>query len=309
MPASGQQRRAVPASVVILFVSLGGALPAFSQSLGEVARQERERRKNQTPRATRVYTNDDLKKPRILDPRDSARFQAARQAPATPAALPVVAEAVEPLALPAPSSSGEPVAQTADVPQALSALPLGDVARYYQKEKQLRVEATSGVSHRPRVAPERVKLPPSLAPARVAHFSRPRVSRHAGEVARFLSALRPASEPPGVQVRSGDTLWKLAAAYLGSGMRWTELAAANPELVDPDRLEVGQWLRLPHSASAPGRRIVVREGNTMWSVARAEFGRGEAWVCIAQANAHIRNPHLIRVAQELTIPASCAARP
>jgi hypothetical protein len=38
------------------------SVPVFAQSLGDVARQEHERKKEQSPRGIHVYTNEDLKK-------------------------------------------------------------------------------------------------------------------------------------------------------------------------------------------------------------------------------------------------------
>jgi hypothetical protein len=46
------------------------------------------------------------------------------------------------------------------------------------------------------------------------------------------------------EVRSGDTLSSIAARVLGSYTRWPEIASLN-DLHDPDRLAVGQRLRLP----------------------------------------------------------------
>lgn len=51
--------------------------PVFGQSLGDVARQERQRKEQQAPRALHVYTNDDLRKSKILVPEDQARALAA----------------------------------------------------------------------------------------------------------------------------------------------------------------------------------------------------------------------------------------
>jgi LysM repeat protein len=48
-----------------------------------------------------------------------------------------------------------------------------------------------------------------------------------------------------LKVRKGDTLWKLAKAYLGRSSAWPCLAAANPSLSDPNRIYEGQNLILP----------------------------------------------------------------
>jgi LysM repeat protein len=48
-------------------------------------------------------------------------------------------------------------------------------------------------------------------------------------------------------IKSGDTLWKLAASYFGDGKRYMELFEANKDILDnPDMIKVGQKLRLPN---------------------------------------------------------------
>lgn len=47
-------------------------------------------------------------------------------------------------------------------------------------------------------------------------------------------------------VSSGDTLWGIALKLLGDGDRYREIAAYNG-LVNPDRLEIGQVIRIPGS--------------------------------------------------------------
>lgn len=46
-------------------------------------------------------------------------------------------------------------------------------------------------------------------------------------------------------VRQGDSLWSLAAEYLGDGNRWREIWEANPQIEHPRRLEPGQVLTIP----------------------------------------------------------------
>lgn len=47
-----------------------------------------------------------------------------------------------------------------------------------------------------------------------------------------------------VIVEPGDTLYSIAEDRLGSGDRWAEIAAHNPDLIDPDVIEVGQLIFL-----------------------------------------------------------------
>lgn len=52
-------------------------------------------------------------------------------------------------------------------------------------------------------------------------------------------------------VQPGDDLWSLAASLLGSGHRWSELAALNPTLDPRADLEPGQRLRVPAESESP----------------------------------------------------------
>ncbi len=68
--------------------------------------------------------------------------------------------------------------------------------------------------------------------------------------------VQPAPEPEAAatgnnyRVRSGDSLWKIAAQQLGDGNRYTEILAVNPTL-NPDRILEGTLILLPSGAAAP----------------------------------------------------------
>jgi nucleoid-associated protein YgaU len=48
------------------------------------------------------------------------------------------------------------------------------------------------------------------------------------------------------EVKSGDTLWKIAKQHYGDGNLYTEIFKANQDvLTDPDKIKVGQKLRIP----------------------------------------------------------------
>jgi nucleoid-associated protein YgaU len=59
----------------------------------------------------------------------------------------------------------------------------------------------------------------------------------------------PAGENPYTQwyeVQPGDTLWKIAKEHYGDGNLYTEIFKANQDtLSDPDKIKVGQKLRIP----------------------------------------------------------------
>jgi murein DD-endopeptidase MepM/ murein hydrolase activator NlpD len=57
-------------------------------------------------------------------------------------------------------------------------------------------------------------------------------------------------------VRPGETLRGIAAQFLGSAARWTELHQLNPFIADPDRIAPGQRVRVPAVASSfPAARL------------------------------------------------------
>lgn len=73
------------------------------------------------------------------------------------------------------------------------------------------------------------------------------------------SAARPASGAGTYSVRAGDTLARIAKAY---GTTWQALAKLNA-LSDPNRLEIGQVLKVP----APPAHTVAK-GEGLWGIAR-----------------------------------------
>jgi LysM repeat protein len=115
-----------------------------------------------------------------------------------------------------------------------------------------------------------------------------------------------------VVARQGDSLWKLAEQNLGRGLRWKDLAAANPNIDDPNHIAVGSRIVVPtvapavHRSPASPSRIKVQKGDTLWTIAQAQLGRASAWGCIAQANPLVHDPNRILIGQELVIPASCS---
>jgi len=75
----------------------------------------------------------------------------------------------------------------------------------------------------------------------------------AGTFVFVPGSVHPRAAPPGAQivVHKGDTLWSLAREHLGSGQRWTELAAANPEVTQFKKLQLGRKVNLPGKGKSP----------------------------------------------------------
>jgi nucleoid-associated protein YgaU len=129
--------------------------------------------------------------------------------------------------------------------------------------------------------------------------------------AHLLKPVAPAANAVAgtVQIQPGQTLWRLATEYLGSGYRWHQIAELNPSLSDPTRIEAGTAIRMPQpTMQTPGTRksignYLVQSGDSMWKIAQAQLGNAGAWVCVAHANPDVQNPNLIFPGQAINLPA------
>jgi len=110
-----------------------------------------------------------------------------------------------------------------------------------------------------------------------------------------------------VTVKPGDSLWKLAQQNLGKGIRWRDLLAVNPDIVDANRIVAGSQIYLPAVVSTfrTPTKFTVRKGDTLSKVAQTQFGHAAFWSCIAQANPAVHDADLIYEGQLLFLPASC----
>jgi LysM repeat protein len=266
-----------------LFFGAAQCRAQSSQDVAEAARQERAR-KEQSKKQKHVYTDEDLRRAKILTPDDEASVEARRKQQPAPNA----------------EQTEAPLDADAELPQ----LPLGDIARRYRNAK--RAAQTPDTFHLPFDEPvfatpiisvPRLAAPhpnfspahPNVAPARPNAVVAPAVAsaaplhrvdpftRRAAPSALSISRIAPPASRPNtaaaiapsapksnavtsiappspaakatsplntVIVQPGDSLWKLAQQTLGSGSRWHELLAANPS-VDPNGLEPGTPIVVP----------------------------------------------------------------
>jgi nucleoid-associated protein YgaU len=115
----------------------------------------------------------------------------------------------------------------------------------------------------------------------------------------------------------------IAEDWFGDRNKWRFIAQANP-LTDPDRLQVGQKLRLPpkdykpeddrapaaKAAEVPANVHVVQSGDTLRKIARSRYGDAGKWQLIYDANRKAigDDPGALKVGQRLTIPPAPAAK-
>jgi len=386
---------------IYAFVMLAGALPSPAQSLGEIARQVRERKSSEVPLASHIYTNEDLARQKILDSQDREQISSSSQSPTIQANAPLQ-----------PNTFG--------VPKWSQRTPLGDVARFYRREKQSKqqelakraietadpsspdirtiviattrndsrfssdetqpqrhrlasrtVEVTKPTHLRAPVqviastsltkeAKKISKLPeiketsiaaaqaernnreeqehtekvlasetfsPSVQPVTLAaspsnfkkvlakniaaaprRASTGRGTENSGKtlLAHSTGERGEAAASHRIRVNRGDSLWNLARRYLRRGDEWPKIAAQNPQLSDPNRVVVGEWLSMPSDARpVTAREIRIGKGDSLWKVAQLELGSGLAWSCIAAANPQILEVDTVYPGQPVAIPSYC----
>ena len=122
-------------------------------------------------------------------------------------------------------------------------------------------------------------------------------------------------------VRPGDSLWSIATGQLGSGSRYEQIVAANPQVLggQVSLIQPGWVLRLPaggQGAATPAT-VVVQRGDTLASLAGEYLGASGRYPEIAAASApitqpggvHLEDPDVIDVGWTLAIPAQAAAPP
>jgi len=296
-----RHRLSVP-GILMLSCLLFAITNCNAQDVAEAARQERARKENQQKPPKHVYTEEDLRRARILTPEDSERLQAKKKGQTLPAA--------------------EKPPEAIDAQSAPAQLPLGDIARQYRKQKQTRQPQQSAEFHLPfsnppLAAPIRPSPPLHPPSNRKDPFLRPLLHRPSISVPApaLIAPSRPSvpmSHPSSpivhaVTVQRGDSLWKLALQNLGRGSRWRELLALNPGIEDPHKIEAGAQIYIPtrYSVSRTPLKISVRKGDTLWKIAQTTFGRGALWPYIARVNPLLRDANQIDVGQELIVPGRC----
>jgi len=77
---------------------------------------------------------------------------------------------------------------------------------------------------------------------------------------------------------------------------------AKPQITDSAAQTVNENLvSLEQKKEDFPRAYVVKEGESLWSIAESEYGNGEAWTAIAEEN-NLLWPNVLSVSMELTLP-------
>jgi nucleoid-associated protein YgaU len=324
------------AVVLLAGVCAVGARAQDTQDAAEAARAERARKAATAKTTKHVYTEEDLKRAQILTPEDQAKVAArkknstekkeeqAKSGESAPGeeSLGEVArryrkekaerEAARlleqgngsqfPMKLPeatlaTPKPLVQPKMESRPMENSRRGVGAGRVSPF--EPRPLRVVPRETIVPRSgdvRVGPrEAVKPKVAIVP------NAPKVSiaPMAGMVAR--------------RVERGDSWWKLAENYLGNGARWRELREMNltaTEARTPELLLLGSTVMVPAGVVArpavAAKSVTVKKGDTLWSIAKDNLGRGTAWKCLAEANPEVGEPERLQIGATVQLPAGNA---
>jgi LysM repeat protein len=275
--------------------SLCRAQDSPSQDVAAAASQERTRKESEK-KPSHIYTDEDLRRRKILTPEDEARLAAARkwQPPSGPAQVP----------------------DSLDAKTDLSQPSLGDVARHYRSAKRV----TEPAFHLPAMEPalaapmlptERHAIPhssvalspaiPRIVPAYPKTIVSPAVSTSAPvrRVDPFSRRLGPIA--PQAPIAPSRLVAPLAASAAKAGApraAWIPHngLTANLKSVVPTRSPS------PAARAAASQVVIVRPGDSLWKIAEQHLGRGSKWQELLAANPSIANPNILEVGTPLHVP-------
>ncbi len=303
--------RLVSCGIAIFACATIGAAQCSAQDVADAAKQERARKEAQQKKPKHVYTEEDLKRAKILTPEDRAQIEAKKNEPG-PATDEKSPDAVDAESLPAGA-------------------PLGDVARHFRQQRdsqELRraqqfplplAEAPVLASPKPLlrsirpplplanpVPPPFVKsAPPSFAPfqppVKRSPFSRPNFFLSAPP--RVLSS-RPA--PPSLATPRPVA----PVAPVAPAKPSTHIASAQPPAhVTPAQPPARIAPTHPSKPSAPFSStnlsvVIVKPGDSLWKLAEQNLGQGLRWHDLLAINPNIRDANHIEAGSQILLPAA-----
>jgi nucleoid-associated protein YgaU len=261
-----------------------------SQDVAEAARQERAK-KQQTASERHVYTNEDLRRGKILTPADQSRAAAKqKQSPARTT-----------------EANAEPLDANSSKPQES----LGDVARRY---RNLRREAIHpSPFHLPANQPE-LAAPKFLAPVpalqpnpqpqppaknfavlnpstptrRVPNSPAPEIPSIPSHRVDPFSRRRTQPIPPAIAVRPNEPRSSVQPNFSAPNLRTNAPANRSVSLQPAPAITLNS--------------IVVRPGDTLWTISRQHLGRGTRWLELMAANPNLPDPTRLAPGTTLVLP-------
>jgi nucleoid-associated protein YgaU len=301
----------------ILFAAcaIAAGAPIWAQDVAEVARQAQARKHQQTKHKKHVYTEEDLKRARILTREDQELLTAKKRDTVIP---------------------GAEAATNLDV-QGLEHLPLGDVARMYRAMKELNHSQTGEFAE--------YHLPVANA---VLAYAKPEFAvpkPNAAEPVPYTTPIAPVFPNTELNALKLNTLLVLPKPIVSAPTSERTLTthtfsnsrsiAANAKFAvsKPNKLvptmheapippvfanvepfsppEMGLVVFRPSAISnaAGPRSIIVKYGDSLWKLAQINLGDGHRWHELAAINPGIVNPQHIVPGTPINITATAPVAP
>jgi nucleoid-associated protein YgaU len=320
----------------VLAAALFYASTSYGQSLGDIARQEQERRKQEPRPSTYVYTNEDLKREQILVPEDRERVLAARRNESAPE---IQVQAVEVPALPVPNLNVTmPAPELAIVPLATKL----EVPASVPSPKTIRVvvKTTVVVHPQPQAHVQPVPSLPAVsfelassAPRRTLQHrdinqtrrivpieetsSRTTVNFASANVTQAQSAPNRAQHREAKEavtlVHFERTKSRTAPNFPSANLllaasashRTVQHQEAKPVVTVAGFVKKTTQVTpaIPNQEQAESAATVrVEHGDSLWKLAKEHLGSGTRWRELAEMNPEISNPGLIRVGDMIRLP-------
>jgi nucleoid-associated protein YgaU len=282
-----------------LFFGAAQCRAQSSQDVAEAARQERAR-KDQAKKPRHVYTDEDLRRAKILTSEDEALIEAKRKQQVQPAE--------------------EQAQAPIDADTGLAQLPLGDIARRYRNAKMAAQSPdpfhlpfdepifAAPVISAPEVEPPRPSFSPAhpnVAPVRPAAAVAPAISSPAPlrRINPFTRRFAPPAPPSISRIAPVAPQPKTAPAVAPPA----EQRTVAPSIVSPTPKPSEATSIAPSSASAktssPLHTVIIQPGDSLWKLAQQNLGRGSRWHELLAANPGIVDPTRVPAGTEIVVPA------
>jgi LysM repeat protein len=287
-----------------------------AQDVAEAARQERARK--EAKKTKHVYTEEDLRRAKILTPDDEARVEARRQQQAQPAE--------------------EQAQAPIDADGQLAQLPLGDIARRYRNAKlaaqtpdpfhlpfdepvfaapvftapAISVPAVAAprpsysAAH-PTVAPSRrnAVVPPALPNPAPLHRVDPFARRLAPPAPPSVSRIAPQPNAAPVIAPSSRPHFVTPAPSPKSSASTPKLGAVEPLERPAAKANPATSIARPFAIATASAMLTVtmQPGDSLWKLAQEHLGSGSRWQELLAANPGVVDPARIAAGTEIVVPA------
>ena len=281
-----------------LFFGAAQCRAQASQDVAEAARQERGR-KEQAKKQKHVYTDEDLRRAKILTPDDEALVEAKRKQQ--------------------PTSVQEQAQSPIDADTTLAQLPLGDIARRYRNAKLAAqtpdpfhlpfdepVFAAPVISV-PDLEPPRPSFSPAhpnLAPVRSAPVIAPGVpSPPLRRLDPFTRRLAPVAPPQVSRIAPAAPQPKAVPSIAPATPPPTMAPAITPFAPKSSAAVANNHASTLAKTSSSLHIVIIQPGDSLWKLAQQNLGRGSRWQELLAVNPGIVDPARIAAGTEIVMPA------